>query len=230
MSTCRHDVAGSSKILVWTSTWTSRSPARLWLRAMSRDGWVDPASMGPHPFRRGNGHRRGQGQRIHRLASMGPHPFRRGNEYKEDTGKYAYQLQWGHTLSGVETASVPRIALRLVHFVSLVNYVSICSTSWRVHFHCRRSHPGPDRFRKVRELRTYECHHRTARNQVWATLGSCSRVTVGSVHGTVDLAPQALPMLRCNRNPPVRFSCKRTKGTESANLGRINRLGTITAC
>ena len=44
MSTCRHDVAGSSKILVWTSTRTSRSPARLWLRAMSGGGRIDPAS------------------------------------------------------------------------------------------------------------------------------------------------------------------------------------------
>ena len=91
MSTCRHDVAGSSKILVWTSTRTSRSPARLWLRAMSGGGRIDPASKITEREDRGPrtqwGHAYSGGETVNWVL---PVPA-------------VLELQWGHAYSGVET-------------------------------------------------------------------------------------------------------------------------------
>ena len=131
--------------------------------------------MGPRPFRRGN-HPRKALTRSSSTLQWG-HALSGVETGRLPDGSLVVMdwLQWGHALSGVETALSPRITPRLVHSVSIVNYVSIRSTSWRVHSHPRRSHPGPDRLRKVRALHTCEPHHRTARNQAWATLGSCPR-------------------------------------------------------
>ena len=86
------------------------------------------------------------------VASMGPRSIRRGNSL----------VASNHPVTRTLCGYVP---LRLN-----------CSTSRRVHYHPRRSISVSGRLRKVRELRTYERHHRSARNQVWATLDSHPRV------------------------------------------------------